>query len=287
MDGERLHTVDRPTARRKRHANSANSVTVAELQAKSTPAEQASVSAIQARAAVEAQARTAPMRITVDGPEYAEEPVAEQSRPDEVVDEPRVSSRLAMTIVAMVVAMVACGVVTAVAALGGERPHRLSPGAPAIQPALITGPAVVRMDVILGELAPGTPGGRPITTTTAERPLQAPLADRAVASQVVVDFYGSLATRERREEAFELLGPTMRGNGATGFEAAWFGTGFAEAHVLPNDEDDAVWAEVSVHRPSEGNFYVLVVRIEVRLVDVSGALLPRFVGAQLLSAHRG
>lgn len=58
--------MDEASARRRRHARSAGTVSVHELQRRSTPAEQASVSAIQARAAEEANALTAPMRIPAE-----------------------------------------------------------------------------------------------------------------------------------------------------------------------------------------------------------------------------
>jgi hypothetical protein len=315
--------VDQPTARRRRHASSTNSLTVAELQAKSTPAERASISAIQAKAAAEAQTRTeaqtreaqareaqaqardaqtmtAPLpafappalartlNLPAVIPEEADDE-AEPVRPEDLTDEPRTSTRLARTIVMMLVAIVGCGVVTAVAALGGERPQRLSPNVPVVQPAIMTGPAVVRLDRVLGELSSAAPTTSPLPSPPAATLPQAPLASHNAASKVVTDFYSDLPKQAKR--AFELLAPAMQGDGVTTFEDGWEDVREVVPTILPA-QDEAVWVRVSVEekvlpaRNLTGELYQLTLRIEVRAIRVEGAPQLRIVGAQLLSAHR-
>lgn len=285
--------VDQPTARRRRHARSVNSVTVADLQARSTPDEQASVSAIQARAAAEAQARTAPIPAvdtSVTRPMTAltapdDDDSGEPPRWDEA-EGPPPSNRLAKTIITMVVVIIACGVAAGISAIGGERPHRLSPSVPTVQPPSITGPEAVRLDLVLRQLATGIPSRTAAATAYSSQPAPAPLADHATASVVVREFFKAVAPRVA--EAYALLGPSMQGDGQAAFEQAWRGTRDAVPVIHePTEDDSAVIAEVSVERLGSGDFYRLMVRIEVQPIKVGDTAQLRIVGAQLLSAHRG
>ncbi len=187
--------ADGRTARRRRHARTANSVSVAELLAKSTPDEQASMSAIQARAAAEVTTRIPPVlpgRVPDPAMDFATRPLPpvrgyhggdgqrshlghpardesphhddpgspDSPDPSDEVDgeeEPRSSGRLARTIAVTLVAMVVTGVVTAVAAIGGEPPRRLAPSVPVVQPASMVGPAVLRLSVVIDSLSLGSP----------------------------------------------------------------------------------------------------------------------------------
>ena len=392
--------ADGPTARRRRHARSANSVSVAELLAKSTPAEQASVSAIQARAAAE---RTAPPvqpvqpgppapqippashvppptppgwppvlppgRPALPIPEGATRPLPmvrgypggdtsrdvpretsraigyvdhdeplfdpsataatadeldeadDEARPEDEGDEPRGSGRLARTIVVTLVAMVATGVVTAVAAIGGEPPRRLAPSVPVVQPVAMTGPAVLRLSVVIDtlslgspEVIPSAPVSGPSGTSPSEpaptgvttagllsgsgqaaqgsptpsggRPPTSPPVgpvDRERAESVVLDFYEALP--RQTDHAFGLLDAAMQGDGRESFDAAWRRANAVNPRILPSD-DDSVRASISVSRFNDSEVTRLIVRLDVRPVAVDGAAQLRIVGAELLSAHR-
>jgi len=295
--GEKLSTVGQPTARRRRHANSANSVTVAELLAKSTPAEQTSLSEIQAKAAsTEASTGTPPYgRPAMPDSGWApvggqmpdrHGPPTEPVRMDELPDGHVESNGLAMTIVATVVIMIGCGVFAAAAVLTGERADRLSPSTPIVQPAVITGAAIVRPDAMIEQLNNGSV--RPITTAPySGRSLgrSGLLAERDAAARLVKQFYDSLPLRTR--EAFALLGPTMQANAWKPFDKAWTGTRSVEVRVLPPDPSDGGLLRVSVSiEQFDGTLLKLVLRIEVRHVMVDDIPQLRIVGAQLLSAHR-
>lgn len=289
--------MDQPNSRRRRHVSGANSVTVAELQAKSTPAEREIVSAIQARMAAEAQAMTTPLPVlaaepaatTLNLPAAAVDDPAEDSdepgRGEEPIDEPRTSTRLARTIVAMLVAVVACGVVTGVAALGGERPHRLTPTAPVVRPGALPGPAAVRLDQIVSELTKGTAGDPlPPPPTTTGQP--APLATHNAASKVVSDFYASVVARNN--DAYDLLAPVMQGGDRLTFQASWRGNRTVTPTILPSVATDngSVRVRVSIEH-LDGSIYELVVRMWVRPVLVDEKHELRITNAQLLSAHMG
>jgi hypothetical protein len=278
-------------------------VTVAELQARSTPAEQASVSAIQARAAAEARARAVPMvGSAVPGEawttEVAHQPAqvdedtdTEALRSEDDTDEQGTAHRLARSITVTMVAMVVFGAVTAVAVLGSGRPHRLSPSAPAVQPTMISGPAVVRPDAIIkhlttgtvdvappGVVAPGSPGA-----ATSEHPIGL-LADRASAAQVISSFYGALPLRPT--EAFALLAPSMQADGWVAFNGGWRGIRSVQSRLLPRQNDEVgLRVLVSIER-LDGTMLRLLQRVEVRTIAVANTPQLRIVSIQLLSAHR-
>ena len=272
-------------------------MTVAELQAKSTPDEQASVSAIQARAAIEA--RTPPngqpvtMAAAVWAKEVSDRPAGGQPemttelvKYEDVADERSTTNRLAKTIVVTLVAMVACGAVTAVAAMTGGRPHRLSPSAPIVQPAMTAGPAVVRPDAMIDQLVSGSLGrisAEPVGVVDQ----QSLVADRGAAERVVTQFYGALPIHS--DEAYQLLGPDMKGLDWSEFNAGWRGTRSVEARVLRPNEQDGGQLRVAVSvEQFDGSVLQLLQRVEVRTVPVEGGPPAlRIVGVQLLSAHRG
>jgi hypothetical protein len=279
-------------------------VTVAELQAKSTPAEQADVSAIQATAAAEERtpphgrpATTVPRAgwgqgITDRAGHGQPATTTELVKYEDVSVERATTNRLARTIVLTLVAMLACGAVTTVATIGGGRPHRLSPSVPVVQPAVTGGSALVRPDIMIDQLATGAlgrisadPPGN--ATSPGGTNGQGQLAAREAAEEVVTQFYGALPLH--KEEAYQLLGPTMRGNTLGEFTAGWLGTRSVEARVLRSDEQDGGLLRVTVSiEQFDGSVLQLLQRVEVRSVPVDGGSpQPRIVGAQLLSAHRG
>lgn len=271
-------------------------MTVAELLAKSTPAEQAVVSAIQARAAAEATARLPvirpddppPMPAWVPDLEpYQEEPepVADDAEPDAEFELPRSSNRLAKTIIVTVIAIAAAGVATAAGAIGGDPPPRLAPSSPTVQPAALTGSTVVRPSLIKEALLSGTVAPR----SSVEPPvpwqvLPGDLADRTQAEQLVLEFYNSLPLHA--DDAFALLSPEMQGEGQSAFEADWRAASYVEPKLLPSG-DDAVLVAVSVSGATEVEVLRLVVRVEVKAVLIGGIAQMRITGAELLSAHRG
>lgn len=230
--GEKLSTVGQPTDRHRRHANSATSVTVAELLAKSTPAEQASISEIQARAAAQTGLRTPPhghpatpagiepvaerLPAVVPTPEESTQPIRMDELADAIEDG---TSRLAKVITATVVIMIGCGVVAAVTALGGQRPNRLGPSTPVMQPVLMTGAAVIRPDAMIDQLNNGTVR-RALTGAPRAEALSRSgvLADRESAARVVRSFYNALPLHPK--EAFSFLGPSMQASAWKPFEHA-------------------------------------------------------------------
>lgn len=197
--------MDEPTARRRRHARGDNTVSVADLLAKSTPEEPASrptAEATQARPGQDPAGWPGPPTSTTnwraparptsqatpvhpdypgqpgypDHPELDEQdddepPMTEHSDegnpPDEDGEEPRSSSRLAKTIIGTLVAMAAIGVVTTVAAVAGEPPRRLVPSVPVVQPVAMTGPNVLRLSVVINSLSLGSPEARSLDPATS------------------------------------------------------------------------------------------------------------------------
>jgi hypothetical protein len=292
--------VDRPTTRRRRHATNAESVSVADLLARTTPAEMASVSAIKARAAAEASARAAEEALIRTGVPLMQFPV--DAEPAASTDEPPTSNRLARTIMAATAAMLVCGVVTAIAVLTGERPHRLSPSVPTVGPAEITGPTVLRPDLLSDQLEAGllVVGHRPATgdpagtrssddpqatsgTVTLPEPSSEPTDAAAPTERVrrfIEDFYDK-ADREPAA-AFELLAPQMQGEGRATFVEAW---GEEITHV---ELQDLVVGAGGVARAVVVVAWkdATVLRTE-QLLLVAEEPEPRIVRAQLLSAHRG
>jgi hypothetical protein len=305
--------VEQPTARRRRHASSANSVTVAELQAKSTPAEPASPSAIQERAAA-IEARTPPPATgAVTGPAWTPTlpPRPPQDRPpstelvkyEDATEEAGTSNRLTKTIAVALVAMAVCGAVTAVAVLTGGRPHRLSPSVPALQPAVTAGPVLVRPDAMIDQLVNGSLGSIPdggavsgangISDGAAAGAAggdvgqQGPLASRETAEEIIKQFYGALPLK--KDEAFGLLGTAMQGDGFKSFDGAWRGTRSVEVRVLrPRQEDGALLRLAVSVEQLDGSVLQLIELAEVRSVSMPDAApAPRIVGVRLLSAHQG
>jgi len=253
-------------------------VTVADLQAKSTPAEQASVSAIQARAAAEAY------RPPTSQLDATTEPV----RSEDIADEPRMSNRLAKTIGLTLIAVVACGAVTAVAALNGGRPHRMSPTTPVAHPTVLAGPALTRPDLIIQQLTSGTvdAASRRPFGSAQDHPPGDPVDDE-VAGRTITDFYAYAGPLERRQRAFDLLAPTMRVDGWQAFDGAWRGTRVAEVSRWVSDGPDGalrVWVSIE---QLDGTLLRLVQRMYVRAVRIDGTVQPRIAGVELLSAHRG
>jgi hypothetical protein len=316
-EGEKLSTVGQPTDRHRRHTNRTTSVTVADLLAKSTPAEQASISEIQARAAAEVGLRTPPhgrpaapvgarppvgagpavsagpavgagpavdrLPAVIPQPEAATEPIRMDELANAIEDG---TSRLAKTITATVVVMIGCGVVAAVTALGGERPDRLGPSTPVMQPVLMTGAAVIRPDAMIEQLNGGTVRRVP-ATPRAGAVLSRPgvLADRESAARVVRSFYAALPLRTK--EAFSWLGPSMQLNAWKPFEHAWANTRSVEMSVLAPDPSDGELLRVTVSvEQFDGSLLRLLLRVEVRNVMVDGIAQLRIVGVQLLSAHK-
>lgn len=309
--------MDEPTARRRRHAGSANSVTVAQLQANCLPAEQLDAAAIQASAAA-APARTPPDgRPAANGvawpPAQQQRPAqrqrpAQQQRPaqpqrpaqgpldpdtepvrhehDDGTDAYRTSNRLAKTIAVTMVLMAGLGAVTAVAALTGGRPHRASPSAPVVQPAVIGGPAVVRPDAIIDQLDTGALRALPPSPPAGVQPESRSglLASRDSAAELVTAFYEALPVRT--SEAFELLAPGMQVDGRVRFDRGWLGTRSVESRVLPSPPgEDGLRVLVSIER-LDGTLLRLLQRVEVRAVRIDGQPQLRIAGVQLLSAHR-
>ena len=298
--------MDQPTARRRRHAGSANSVTVAELQAKRTPTERASLSAIQARAATEAttQPYDRPAMIpghgwtagSADRTHGERRATTELVKYDDSIVEPAATNRLTRTIAMTLLLMAAFGAVTAVAAVTGGRPHRLSPSAPVVQPAVTSGPAVVRPKVVINQLAAGTLTripAEPATGVIGAGGPQAPLAERSDAQDLVMKFYD--APHLHTDKAYRLLGPAMRGKDLpertdySEFDAAWLGTRNVEARVLrPNEEDGGLLRVAVSTEQFDGSVLELLELVEVRRIPVDGGQQElRIVGVQLLSAHRG
>ena len=306
--------MEQPTARRRRHASSANSVTVAELQAKSTPAEQASLSAIQEERAPAIEARTPPpARAAVTGPAWTPTlpPRPPQDRPpstelvkyEDGAEEPGKSNRLTKTIVVALVAMAVCGAVTAVAVLTGGRPHRLSPSVPALQPAVTAGPVLVRPQAMINQLVGGSlgsiPDGAAVSSANGTSDgvaagaaggdvgQQGPIASRETAEEIIKQFYGALPLK--KEEAFELLGTAMQGDGFASFDRAWRGTRSVEVRVLrPRQEDGALLRLAVSVEQLDGSVLQLIELAEVQSVSMpEAAPAPRIVGVRLLSAHQG
>jgi hypothetical protein len=297
--GEKLSTVGQPTDRHRRHANSATSVTVAELLAKSTPAEQASISEIQARAAAQTGLRTPPhghpatpagiepvaerLPAVVPTPEESTQPIRMDELADAIEDG---TSRLAKVITATVVIMIGCGVVAAVTALGGQRPNRLGPSTPVMQPVLMTGAAVIRPDAMIDQLNNGTVR-RALTGAPRAEVLSRSgvLADRESAARVVRSFYNALPLHPK--EAFSFLGPSMQAGAWKPFEHAWANTRSVEMRVLALDPSDGDLLRVAVDiEQFDGSLLRLLLRVEVRNIKVDGIPQVRIVGVQLLSAHK-
>lgn len=296
--------MDRPTTRRRRHAESAGSVSVADLLARTTPAEKASVSAIQARAAAEATARAAEeARVRAVSPDAAVVHVTHSG--DQAAsgsgEEYRASNRLARTIMVVTAVMLACGVVTAVAVFSGQQPNGPSPSIPTVGPTEITGATVVRPDLVNEQLAAGSlpagkneasdPDGAPQPgedvragqlTATGVAPIEPsnqqvdPTTPTEQIRRFIVDFYK--AAEASPERAFEMLGPQMQGAGLASFVAGW-------DELLVEVQDLAVSGRAARAVVVIAWRDATVLRTE-QLLFVSEGPQPKIVRARLLSAHR-
>lgn len=287
--------MEQPTARRHRHATGAESVSVADLLAKSTPDERASMSRIQERAAVETRTPPAGTPV-VDGSnwETMPQPVADQPPPstelvryEDAADEQDSTNRLARTITGALVAMALCGAVTAVAVLGGGPPQRRSPSVPALQPAVTAGPAVVRPLAMIDQLVNGRRGDIPPGDGgQGAAGVLGPAADRARAEKVVKDFYGALPLR--KEDAFAQLGPALQDDGFTSFDRSWRGTRQAEVQMLRPREEDGGLLRVKVSAEQfDGSVLQLIQLVDVRAVPAPNSEPQwRIVDVRLLSAYQ-
>jgi hypothetical protein len=290
--------VDGSTARRRRHASSANSVTVAQLKAKSLQAEQAGGSAINARTGAGAPPRgRMPETGSAWEPDVApaqppRPPSTELVKYDDSTDDRGTSNRLARAIITTLVTMGVCGAVTALAVLSGGPPHRLSPSVPIVQPAVVSGPAVVRPKAIIEQLASGALGQIPAEPAGGGAGAQAAehrgaLADRITAQATVSEFYGALPPH--KPEAFHLLGPAMQAGGLEPFEDGWLSTRSVEARPLrPKPEDGGLLRVAVSVEQFDGSVLQLVQLVEVRPIqDGNAPPEMRIVGVQLLAAHQG
>lgn len=280
-------------------------MTVAELKAKNAQAEQASVSTIHARADAGAptHGRTAETGsawgsgVEVAPTQPPKPPSTELVKYDDLTDDRR-SNRLARAIVITLVTMAAGGLATALAVLGGGPPQRLSPSVPIVQPAVVSGPLVVRPKAMIEQLATGALGQIPAEpdggavgavgdTPDGAAAHQGALADRTAAGAAVAEFYGALPLRTG--DAFRLLGPSMQAGGLDPFKDGWLGTRSVEARVLRPQAEDGGRLRIAVSvEQFDGSVLQLVQLVEVRPVQNDGSPPElRIVGVQLLAAHQG
>jgi hypothetical protein len=300
----RLQVVDRESQRRHRHA-SAQSVTVAELQARSTPIEQdrpaadvpvrttidlsgrvARASAVPglvngfraSTSSVGALARFPAARPATSAVEHR---VTEPPRVGEQPDEAASSNPLAKTIMVMLAAMLACGVAAAIGAFNTVNTQRFSPSTPVLRPAVMAGPVVMRPDLLDEQLTSGTGGQTDASVQDAVvRPDQPALAERQRAERVVIAFYHALPLRPDR--AFEMLGPSMQGEGKRAFESAWENAKDVEPTILGTGPGGEVLVSVSISRWDTSALLTVV-----QSISVSDGPQPLIVWGELLSAHRG
>ena len=283
-------------------------MSVADLLARTTPAEMASVSAIHQRAAAEAAAAAE---------EEARNQAATTTRfpvvtaPGEVSDEPPGASRLAKTIVVVIAVMLIGGAATAFSVLSNQHVQRVSPSMPSVGPSTIAGPTVMRPDLLNTQLEAGllttgrtgTDGGQPAAVLGSSRAVgslhpedeerAARLLDPALAAvraggsageqaaearKVVRDFYELLEASPA--QAYLMLGPDMQGDGPASFVRSWEPL-IVELPQLEGGDGGVVRAVVAVAWQD-----ATVLRTEQLLV-VSGGKQPKIIRAALLSAHRG
>lgn len=301
--------VDRPPIRRGRHGTSAEAVSVADLLARTAPAEKANVSAIQERGAAEASAYGPGPGDTDDSQAPAETTgslLPAVIDPVDMAVEPRTSHRLARTIMFATTTMLLCGVVAAFSVLGGEGSDRLVPSTPMIGPGKIDGPTVVRPDLLDRQLAGGLLDPAQIPSPPAGPPPVSPSGgslqpqDEARAALLVdvgpeVDSSGSAPEAEEvrnfvrlffesleahPDRSYDLLGPEMRGDSRELFIRSWASV-IVEVPQLEGGDGGVVRAVVTIAWPD-----ATLLRTEQLLV-VSDGPSPKIVRAELLSAHRG
>ena len=304
--------MDRPASRRGRHGSNAESVSVADLLARTTPSEKAFVSAIQERAAIEAAYPTGRGYDLDDtDPAATTDTLPAVVGPVEtVVDAPRGSHRLARTIMLATAAMLACGVVAAFSVLTSAAPVRLAPSTPSTAVGQISGPAVVRPDLLSRRLEDGLPSAgrvgpaaaepvdpaavrslgslQPQDQVRAQRLLDEGPSARLSAGQgaqaeqtrlFVREFF--LSMEDHPDEAFAMLGPDMQGDGLDGFVRSWDDV-LVEIPQLEGGEGGLVRAVVTISWPRSEK----ILRTEQLLV-VSDGPQRKIVRAELMSAHRG
>jgi hypothetical protein len=294
--------VDRPTSRRGRRGLSAESVSVADLMARTTPEEKAIVSAIKERAEAEASAKAAEK--AGDRADTTSQPPAEGNQAA-ATDQPRVSRLVTRTIMVATAAILLCGAVTVLSVLTTAQSPRLSPSTPAVGPAKIAGPVVVRPDLLNRQLAAGLPttirsdgiaaiagdliSNDDVRADRLSRPVRTsgtgtanPRAEEI--EKVVRDFYEYAADPKQRDRAFELLGPEMRGDGEAGFKRSWQTAKDTKLLVqvpqLVIGDGDVAHTTVLIAWPD-----ATVLRTEQLLV-VSEGPSPKIIRAELFSAYR-
>lgn len=295
--------MDRRTSRRGRRGASAESVSVADLLARTTPEEKAIVSAIQERAAAEATAKAT--EEARDRAESSTEHLPAVIDPATAGNQPQVPHRLIRMIMVATAAMLLCGAVTVFSVLTTTQSPALSPSTPTVGPIKITGPAVVRPDLLNRLLAVGlsttvrsngiaAAGGlAPDDGTHAEGlggPVLAggPGADPRTEEirKVVTKFYELAPTDPPL--AFELLGPDMQGDGKVGFEQCWVTANATERTKLLVQVNDLVIGHGGVARAIVTiSWPDATVLWTDQLLVVSEGPSPKIVRAELLSAHRG
>jgi len=272
--------------------------------ARTTPAEKAIMSAIQERAAAEASVKAKAAEEARDQVDHAGQPPAEGEQAT-AADEPRVSRLLTKTIMVATAAMLLCGAVTAFSVRTTESP-RFSPSTPAVGPVKITGPALVRPDLLNKQLAAGLPttirsaglvaipgdlvAGDDVRAERLSEPV-ARASETGIASQraeqvrkVIREFYATAPELQHR--AFELLGPQMRGDGEASFRQSW----------QTNNKDTKLLVQVPVLEIGNGGVAHITVVIAwpdatvlwtEQLLVVSEGPDPKIVRGELFAAHRG
>lgn len=295
-------------SRRGRRGVSAESVSVKDLLDRSTPEEKAAVSAIRAAADTSTKAAKAPEEAG-NQVDVIRQPPAEGGQAT-ATDQPRVSRLVTKTIMVATAVILLCGAVTVFSVLTTARSPRLGPSTPAVGPAKIAGPVVVRPNLLNRQLAAGLPttprtdgfaatvgdliSGDDVRAERLSEP--APASGTGTANpraeeirKVIRDFYDAApeAYSERQGRAFELLGPEMRGDGLAGFKQSWD----------TRDPDEKAKLLVQVPRLEVGHGGVAyatvliawpdatVLRTEQLLV-VSEGPDPKIIRAELFSALR-
>jgi hypothetical protein len=279
---------------------SAESVSVADLLARTTPEEQAIVSAIQERAAAEATTKAA--EEVRDQAETTPAQLPAVIDPAPPGNRPQVSRRVTRTIMVATAAMLVCGAVTVFSVLTTTRSPVTSPSTPTVGPVEITGPAVVRPDQLNQLLAAGLPTSARSNGNTAagglvpdddvhvEQLIRPVMVGGSLAnprteeiSKIIYNFY-TLAP-ETPGVAFELLGPEMQGDGKAGFEKCW----------QTDNVDTKLLVQVNQLMIGPGGVVRAIVAISWpdatflwtdQLLVISEGPDPKIIRAELLSAHR-
>lgn len=285
--------MDRPTSRQGRHAGKATgSLSVADLVAKSTPAERASMSAIQAKAAEEAWAKVAAPPLNAQPGEPAGG------------DEASSASRLAKMIVATTLAMLAVGGVTTAAVLSDDGRQQVTPSVPTLAPGALVGSVVVRPNLLSHQLSGSVLeiGGSveadpdavlwpdaneeihgPAMTlgggeSSGRYPHHIPIG-YAYVHDTIGRFYRAAGQDPAR--AWDMLSEAMQGDGKGNFIADWQGVRRAPEIQQYQGGPNGVARLVVTIGWTDGT----AMRVEQMLM-VSERPSARIVRARLLSAHR-